>query len=221
MGSNIVIKNVRLSYENLLEARAANAGDDPTFGTAILIPKKLADGSDNPQVDEIKKAISAEVAEGVVKKWGGKRPANIRVPLRDGDAEKPDEAAYAGMWFMNGKGPKAGKNAPVLLNSKGQETRDPEDIYSGVEANLQINFYPYDNSGNKGIACGIASVMSLGTGESLAGQRVTAESAAAAFGIETPAGEAAKALTGEGGAEATEGADATSADDSATEDLWK
>lgn len=208
MGSNIVIKNVRLSYENLLEPRAANIGDEPTYGTAILIPKKLADGSDNPLVDEIKKAISAEIAEGVVKKWGGKRPGNIRVPLRDGDDEKPTEESYAGMWFMNGKGPKAGKNPPLLLDAKGSQTYSSDVIYSGVNAHLQVNFYAYDSNGNKGVACGIASVMGLGTGEPLSGQRVTAESAAAAFGVESPVGEAAKAFAGGG-------------ESSNDDDLWK
>jgi hypothetical protein len=192
---------VRLSYTNLLTPRAQNAEkpDELTFSTSILIPK-----SDTATVDAIKKAVAEAAAEGVTKVWDGKRPAGLKNPLRDGDADRPDDENYKGMWFINAKGPRGGKEAPILLDSKGQETAKAEVIYSGVMARVALQFYPYAKQGNKGVAAGISSVLSLEKGEPL-GNVVTADSARNEFGIVTPAGAAAAGFASEA-APATEGA---------------
>lgn len=197
---------VRLSYTNLLAPRAQDDAkpDVLTFSTAILIPK-----SDTDTVNAIKAAIKEALEEGVVKKWNGKRPANLKNPLRDGDAERPDDEVYAGHHFINAKGPRGGKEKPILLNKDGQETDSATDIYSGVEARVSLQFYPFDVSGNRGIAAGVSSVLSLGTGEPL-GNTVTAESARNEFGVSTPASSAAAEFASDG---STAAEDATSAAD--------
>lgn len=205
---------VRLSYTNLIEARAQQNTDGtpglPTFSTAILIPK-----TDKETVDGVKAAIKEALEEGVVSKWGGKKPNGLKNPLRDGDTEREDDPIYAGHYFINGKGPKGGKERPVLLDKAGNETESSTVIYSGVEAKVQLQFYPFDKNGNKGVACGISAVMSLETGEPL-GNTVTADSAREGFGVSTPASSARDGFSDE----AAPAAGAAAASDADDDDPW-
>lgn len=182
---------VRLSYTNLLTPRAQNdeKPDDLTYSTAILIPK-----GDTETTDAVRAAVKEALADGVSKKWSGRTPKDLKNPLRDGDEKvdkdgNPDEL-YAGHWFLNAKGPKGGQEKPILLNKHGAETDSDNDIYSGVYARVSLQFYPYDKSGNRGVACGISAVQSAGHGDPLGGT-VTVDSARSEFGISTPASGAA------------------------------
>ena len=179
---------VRLSYTNLLVPRAQDEAkpDVLTYSTAILIPK-----SDTATLKGIRSAITEALAEGVSKKWGGKTPPNLKNPLRDGDAERPDDETYAGHFFLNAKGPRGGKEQPVLLGKSSAETDSAEVIYSGVYARISLQFYPFDVSGNRGVAAGVSSILSAERGEPL-GNTVTAASARDEFGVTAPTSEAAK-----------------------------
>lgn len=198
---------VRLSYTNLLTARAANA-DKPevlTYSTAILIPK-----TDTATVDAIKAAIKEALADGVAKVWGGKTPKPLKNPLRDGDDERSDDETYKGMYFINAKGPRGGQEQPILLDAKGNETVSSDVIFSGVWAKVSLQFYAFDKQGNKGVACGVSAVMSGEHGEPL-GNAVTADSARNEFGVSTPASSARDEFSG---------SDAAPAADADEEDPW-
>lgn len=183
---------VRLSYTNLLTPRAQDDAkpDVLTYSTAILIPKE-----DKETVEAIKTAIKEALDEGVVSKWNGKRPANLKNPLRDGDAERPDDEVYAGHFFVNAKGPRGGKEQPILLDADGDATTSETVIYSGVHARVSLQFYPFDVSGNRGVACGVSAVLSTGKGDPL-GNTVTVSSARSEFGVTTPASSAAAEFAG-------------------------
>lgn len=181
---------VRLSYTSVLEPKAQDneKPDVLTYSTAILIPK-----SDTATVDAIRAAIKEALADGVAKKWNGKTPPNLKNPLRDGDLPKangddPDEA-YMGHWFINAKGPRGGQEAPILLGKNGLPTHEYAVIYSGVYGRVSLQFYPFDKSGNKGVACSIMSFLSGEHGDALGAPPLTAASAAADFGVTTPASE--------------------------------
>lgn len=210
MSKMVTKTDVRLSYTNLLTPRAQDSEkpDVLTYSTAILIPK-----SDTETVKAIQAAIKEALQEGVQSKWGGKAPKGLRNPLRDGDEEREDDA-YKGHYFINAKGPYGGKEQPILLDgSRGAaETTDPQVIYSGVYARVSLQFFPYDKQGNKGVGCGVSSVLSTGKGEPLASV-VTAASARDDFGVATPAGDAAKEFSDDAKSGATEG-------DDADEDPW-
>jgi hypothetical protein len=202
--SKVITKTaVRLSYTSLLEPRAQDAEkpDVLTFATAILIPK-----ADTDTVKAIQAAIGEALKEGVVKKWGGKQPKNLKNPMRDGDEEREDDPIYKGMFFINAKGPRGGKEPAILLDKNGAETVSASVIYSGVMANVSIQFYAFDVQGNRGVACGITAVKSLETGEPL-GNTVTAESARNEFGISTPASSAAAAFASDESVDSDEEAD--------------
>ena len=182
---------VRLSYTNLLTPRAQDEKkpDVLTYSTAVLIPK-----TDTETIDAIKAAVKEALAEGKTKLWKGTLPKGLKNPLRDGDEDRPDDENYKGMMFVNAKGPRGGAEQPVLLDGTREgspETTDAKLIYSGVHARVALQFYAFDKSGNRGVACGVSSVLSTGKGEPLANV-VTAASARDDFGVTSPASEAAK-----------------------------
>lgn len=159
---------VRLSYANLFEARGIN-GNDPKYSTAILIPK-----SDVKTVQKIKEAIAAAAEQGKAK-WGGKVPGNLKTPLRDGDEERPDDENYANHYFLNA----TSKNKPSVAKPVGrdangkpkfQEITDTTEVYSGCYAKVNVNFYPFNTNGNRGIAAGLNIVVKVQDGEPLAGR---------------------------------------------------
>lgn len=82
----------RWSYANVWDPKSINGGT-PKYSVSLIIPK-----SDKKTVEAIKAAIQAAYEEGESKlKGNGKTvPALsvIKTPLRDGDAERPDDPVY-------------------------------------------------------------------------------------------------------------------------------
>lgn len=79
--------NTRLSYFHGWEPVSINGGAEK-YSVSVLIPK-----SDTETVNAVNAAIDAAIEEGIAK-FGGKKPnkAAIKIPLRDGDVEREDEA---------------------------------------------------------------------------------------------------------------------------------
>ena len=90
----------------------------------------------------------------------------MKLPLRDGDAERPDDEVYAGHYFVNANC----KQQPGLVYKNGQKIIDSTDLYSGCYGHASINFFAFNNNGNKGIACGLNHLMKTRDGEPLGGR---------------------------------------------------
>ena len=92
-----VIVPCRLSYAHLWEPDSIN-GSEPKYSVSCIIDK-----NDKETIAKIKKAIEVAKDEGKGK-WGGKIPADLKTPLRDGDIDRAEDEAYAAncIW-MNGK----------------------------------------------------------------------------------------------------------------------
>lgn len=169
--TRIMIKNARASYANIFQAKAINEGDDEKYSISLIIPK-----DDEKTIANINKAI--ENAKEVGKeKFGGKIPKNLKTPLRDGDDEREDDEAYQGCYFMNA----TTKRKPQVLDTVGQRTDDPDEVYSGCYIHITVNFYAFAVSGNKGIACGLGNIMKAKDGEPLSGGGAKAEDEFAEF----------------------------------------
>lgn len=82
-----VIVPCRLSYAHLWEPDSIN-GSEPKYSVSCIIDK-----DDKETIAKIKKAIEVAKDEGKGK-WGGKIPANLKLPLRDGDIDRPEDEAY-------------------------------------------------------------------------------------------------------------------------------
>ena len=92
--TKVVTGVVRLSYANVWEPASIN-GSNPKYSVSLIIPK-----SDKQTLDAINAAVDAAIKEGVAK-FGGKIPnkAALKLPLRDGDTERDDEA-YKNSFFV-------------------------------------------------------------------------------------------------------------------------
>lgn len=169
MTTKVTTGKVRLSYANIFEAKAME-GQEPKFSTMLLIPK-----TDKKTLTAIKNAVEAAKELGKSSKFNGKIPANLKTPLRDGDAEYPDDETYAGHYFLNASAKtKPGVFRPVGKLPDGRTKFDPiedtTEVYSGCYAQVSINFYPYSVSGSKGIAAGLNHVVKVQDGDFLGGR---------------------------------------------------
>lgn len=156
--------NTRWSYVNAWEPKSINGGA-PKYSVSLIIPK-----SDTKTIEKIQAAIQAAYDEGQGKlKGNGKSvPALsvIKTPLRDGDAERPDDEAYADSYFINANS----GTAPGIVDADRQPILDRSEVYSGVYGRESINFYAFNSNGNKGIACGLNNLQKIKDGESLGGK---------------------------------------------------
>lgn len=168
--TELVSGEVRLSYVHLFTPYAANPGQDPKYSVCILIDK-----NDQKTIGLIKEAVKAAAQSGAQTKWGGKIPKNLHNPLRDGDADKDLEKnpEYEGCYFINANSTRK----PGLVDRRGNEITDPEELGSGDYGKVDISFYPYSNSGNNGVACGINNVLKTRDGERLGGTSMSAQAA--------------------------------------------
>lgn len=135
-------------------------GGDPKYSVSAIIPK-----SDTETVEKIKKAIE-QAKKDSVSKWGGKVPANLKLPLRDGDIDRPEDEAYADSYFFNANS----RQAPQVVDKNVQPILDQSEVYSGCYGRISVNFYGFNNNGNRGIAAGLGNIQKLRDGESLGGR---------------------------------------------------
>lgn len=157
-GTKVTTGKVRLSYAHLFEASSIE-GNEPKFSVSVIISK-----DDKETLKAIKDAVE-EVKETSKAKWGGKVPATLKTPLRDGDAERPDDDAYTNCYFLNA----SSKNKPGVVDQNVHAVLDATEVYSGCYGRLTINFYAFSASGNKGVAAGLGNVQKLAEGEPLGG----------------------------------------------------
>lgn len=153
-------KNTRLSYFHGWDPVSINNGPEK-YSVSVLIPK-----DDVETIDAINKAIDAAIEEGIAK-FGGKKPnkAAIKIPLRDGDAERDDEA-YKGHYFLNANS----ITAPQIVDKAVKPILDREEVYSGCYARVSLSFYAFNSNGNKGVACGLGNIQKIRDGEPLGGR---------------------------------------------------
>ena len=170
--TKVKIGEVRFSYVHIFTPEAVADGSDKKYSVSLIIPK-----TNKKLIAEIKAAIEAAVQAGLAK-FGGKRPVNLRSPLRDGDLERSDDEAYAGAYFINvSSKTKPGIVKRMKVNGENRlvEVTNEEDIYSGCYGFASVNFFAYSNAGNKGIGAGLNNILKTRDGEYLGG-RTSAES---------------------------------------------
>lgn len=154
-----VIVPCRFSYLHCWEPNAVNGGD-PKYSVSAIIPK-----SDTETVEKIKSAIEQAKKDSITK-WGGKVPANLKLPLRDGNIDRPEDEAYADSYFFNANS----RQAPQVVDKNVQPILEQSEVYSGCYGRISVNFYGFSSNGNKGIAAGLGNIQKLRDGESLGGR---------------------------------------------------
>ncbi|MBP3240483.1 MAG: DUF2815 family protein [Oribacterium sp.] len=158
----------RFAYLNVKRPRI-DEGGKLKYGACLLIPK-----DDEETLDKISDAVwtAYETAKELFAGTDGKVPTleEIKVPIKDGDIEKPDDPDYAGHYFIN-----AGSiYKPEVVNAQLEAVPDDE-IYSGMVGRASVTFFAYAMYDNKGIGCALNNIQKLYEGRRMDRRRTAAE----------------------------------------------
>lgn len=160
-GTRVVLP-CRVSFVHLSQPWAGAESNEPKYSVSCIV-----DNSDADTIRELKAAYGQALEVGVAKVWKGKKPntesVNFKKPLKEGDKERPDDAAYAGSLFFHA----SSKKAVPVLNRLCEEV-DADKVYSGCYALVSVNFFPYAQ-GSNGVSAGLNSVLFYADGEKLGG----------------------------------------------------
>lgn len=160
MSPTKVIVPCRISFANIWEPKAINGGDEK-YSVSCLVPKK-----DKATLAKIHKAIEAVKEDAKGRKWNGKIPTNLKLPLSDDDIDRPDAENYEGHMFFNA----TSKDAPQIVGRKVQPILDPLECGSGDYCNVSVNFYGFSASGNRDVAAGLGNIQKVRDGGRLSGR---------------------------------------------------
>lgn len=157
----IKLKNVRLSFPDLLKARAGMDGGEPRFGASFLLHKQR----NAEEIKAVKAAIAKVMAE---KKWPQQLvksvclvEATTKVNSKTG---APLDGYDADHMVINAKA----KNRPALWNAVGAEIDEMDNpFYAGCYVHAAIEIYPYDKvaAHGKRVCAGILAVRFFKDGE--------------------------------------------------------
>lgn len=180
--TKVVTDVARLSYAHLTQPHSQN-GQEAKYSVTVLVPK-----SDIATKQRIDAAIEAATQDGAVRLWGG-RPAQVPNPVYDGDGVRPSDgqpygAECKGHWVFTA----ASRQAPEVVDTGMNPIINQTEIYSSMYARVSISFYPYANSGRKGIGCGLGNVMKVQDGDPLGGRTSASEDFAGMTAVGQPAG---------------------------------
>jgi hypothetical protein len=142
---NIVLGPVRLSYIALLEPKPDDRGN-MKYGCQVIIDKK-----DKKNLKILNDAIQQAFTEGkqMLGVKSDKMPAasaSFKICLRDGDVDKPDDENLEGKMFFNANS----NSKPQVVGRDPRELLvDPNEIYSGMWANISLTVKAFTADGNK------------------------------------------------------------------------
>ncbi|MCL6598967.1 MAG: DUF2815 family protein [Alicyclobacillus macrosporangiidus] len=169
--TTVTTGQVRLSYVHLTQPYA-RPGQEPRYSVTVLLPK-----SDVATKQRIDAAIEAAIQEGITRVWNGVRPPMIKTPIYDGDGVRPNGEPFGpeckGHWVFTASSKQPVEIVDLSLNP----IINPTEIYSGMYARVNINFFPFNQNGNRGIGCGLGPVQKVADGEPLGGRAPTAQEA--------------------------------------------
>lgn len=162
--TKVITGKVRFCYVNVFEAKKQGDSDRATYSVTLVIPK-----NDDETFKKISDAMLKAYKEGEETLKGKSKTApafdKIHLPIRDGDVERPNDAVFAGSYFINA----TSMYKPGLIDANKNIIVDTNDFYSGCYGRASIVFYAYNNKGNTGIACSLRNLQKFEDGEKLGG----------------------------------------------------
>lgn len=162
MSTKVITGKVRLSYLNATKPQSGFNGSDPKFSVSAIISK-----DDTETENKIQEAIALAMKEGVAR-FGAKfgKNAGFRTPLRDGDADRPDDPAYQNSYFVNANS----KIKPGVVDKDLNPIIDPSEIYSGCYGRVSMVAFPYSVNGSSGISFALQNIQKISDAEPLGGK---------------------------------------------------
>ncbi|RZG47020.1 DUF2815 family protein [Acinetobacter wuhouensis] len=164
----LTVKNTRLAFPALFEAKTVNGEGAPAFSGCFILPLN------HPQIAELKQAIDKVGQE----KWGAKWPtvkktveSKDAVFLHDGDT-KTEYEGFAGNYYISARNKSrvtvVDRDRTPLVQADGKP-------YAGCYVNASIELWAQDNSYGKRINASLRGVQFLKDGEAFAGGGVASE----------------------------------------------
>lgn len=161
----VKLKNVRISFPNLFEAKAVNGEGEPKFSAAFVIQP----GSENA------KALSAAIEAVAKEKWGAKAAGILselkqkgRVAFKEAPLSKDGEIydGFEGMYSLN-----ASNAARVAVIDKDTTPLTPQDgkPYGGCFVDVSVDLWAQDNSWGKRVNAKLRWVQFRGDGDAFSG----------------------------------------------------
>lgn len=154
-----VIVESRLAYLHCWYPYSIN-DNEKKYSVCCIIPK-----SDSKLIAEINQAVEVAKRE-YMRKWGGKIPEDLKLPLRDGDIERSEDEAFKDCYFFNANS----AHKPQVVDNKVVPIVDESKVYSGCYGRVSVTFYGYNVDGNSGIAAYLGNIQKLKDGEILDGR---------------------------------------------------
>ena len=147
------ISPARLDFVWLSDPYKVDEKDPGKYQVTILIPK-----TETEAVKTLRSIIAEMTDIGKVTKWNQSIPANLKEALRDGDERRNDpNGVYKGCWYLTAK---SARQVPAFNRNKLPIT-NPDELYSGMWAAVNLAVFPYKASGSCGLAAGLNAVMKL------------------------------------------------------------
>lgn len=158
----VTLKNVRLSFPQVFEAKAMEAGQKPAYSASGIMEPN------HPSINALNQAINAVGKE----KWNTKADANLKalrasgkVCLHDGDTKPYD--GFAGNQFVQARG----YVRPQVRDRDGQTPLTEADgrIYPGCYVNMIVDVWAQDNQYGKRVNASLLGIQFVRDGEPLGG----------------------------------------------------
>ena len=159
LNTRVLTGAIRSSFLYVFEARE-DMGGKLKYSLEVLQPK-----SDKQTMEDVNRAIKNAITE----KWGNKPPANLYIPVRDGDIGGPTglggkdvqvgDEPYKDHFFYTASNT---KNVTVLDSGR-RPIINESDVKSGDYFHASLNFYGYEAKNDKGV------IVKKGVGVSLRG----------------------------------------------------
>ena len=162
MGMQITLKNVRLAFASIWEAKQVNGEGKPAFSASFLL------SADDPQVDEINDMIDKCAAE----KWGAKAKtvlAALRgkdaVAIHNGDLKAQYEG-FEGNYFVSAR---SYQKVLVVDRNRVQLEQSSGKPYAGCYVDANVELWAQDNQWGKRINATLRWVQFRRDGDAFAG----------------------------------------------------
>lgn len=164
----VKLKDVRLAFPQLFEAKTVNGEGKPAFSASLLL-----DPSD-PQV----KAIEAAIEQVAKEKWGAKADAMLtamrkadKVALHDGDL-KATYDGFPGNLYVSAR---SATRPLVIDKDKSPLTEQDGKPYAGCYVNASIELWAQDNNYGKRINASLGGIQFSRDGDAFAGGGAASE----------------------------------------------
>lgn len=161
---SVTTGKVRLSYCHVWQPQTPQNGGDPKYSVTILIPK-----SDAATVNALFQEMEQAKQAGVANVWGGTLPPIVKTPLYDGDGVRPSGEAFGPECKGHMVITASSKSQPQVVDLNVQPILNQAEVYSGCYGRVSLNFFAYNQAGNRGIGCGLNCIQKIADGDPLSG----------------------------------------------------